>query len=95
MHAAVCLLHAGQLNRAGDVAKSGEFLGEFSWEELFPMDVRGLFNTIDEAVVYSTRSTKQLFNDTLIDVCLVAKILKCHTMLSHGRQYLGSFWGFL
>ena len=52
MHAAVCLLHAGQLNRAGDVAKSGEFLGEFSWEELFPMDVRGLFNTIDEAVVY-------------------------------------------
>ena len=51
MHAAVCLLHAGQLNRAGNVAKSGEFLGEFSWEELFPMDVRVLFNTIDEAVV--------------------------------------------
>ena len=51
MHAAVCLLHAGQLNRAGDVAKSGEFLGEFSWVELFPMDVRGLFNMIDEAVV--------------------------------------------
>ena len=51
MHAAVCLLHAGQLNRAGDGAKSGEFLGEFYWEELFPLDVRGLFNTIDEAVV--------------------------------------------
>ena len=38
-------------SRRRDVAKSGEFLGEFSWEELFPMDVRGLFNTIDEAVV--------------------------------------------
>ena len=42
MQAAVCLLHEGQLNRAGDVAKLGEFLGEFSWEELFTMDVRGL-----------------------------------------------------
>ena len=52
MHAAVCLLHAGQLNRAGDVAKSGEFLGEFSWVVYDPMGVRGLFNTIDEAVVY-------------------------------------------
>ena len=42
MHAAVCLLHAGQLNRAGDVAKSGEFLGEFSWVEFDPVGVRGL-----------------------------------------------------
>ena len=46
MHAAVCLLHAGQLNRAGDVAKSVEFLGEFYLEELFPLDVRGLTNFI-------------------------------------------------
>ena len=42
MHAAVCLLHAGQLNRAGDVAKSGEFLGEFFWVVYDPMVVRGL-----------------------------------------------------
>ena len=51
MHAAVCLLHAGQLNRAGDVAKSGEFLGEFSWVELFPMDVRGLIYKTDSRMV--------------------------------------------
>ena len=51
MHAAVCLLHAGQLKRAGDAAKSGDILGEFSWVEFDPMGVRGLFNTIDEAVV--------------------------------------------
>ena len=43
MHAAVCLLHAGQLKHAGDVAKSGEFLGELSWVEFDPMGVRGLF----------------------------------------------------
>ena len=42
MHAAVCLLHAGQLKRTGDAAKSGEFLGEFSWVEFDPMGVRGL-----------------------------------------------------
>ena len=29
MHAAVCLLHAGQPKRAGDAAKSGEFPGDF------------------------------------------------------------------
>ena len=42
MHAAVCLLHAGQLKHAVDEAKSGEFLGEFSWVEFDPMGVRGL-----------------------------------------------------
>ena len=31
MHDAVCPLHAGQIERAGDAAKSGEFLGQFSW----------------------------------------------------------------
>ena len=39
------LLHAGQLKRAGDAAKSGEFLGEFSWVEFDPMGVRGLTNS--------------------------------------------------
>ena len=35
-------LHAGQLKRAGDAAKSGEFLGELSWVEFDPIGVRGL-----------------------------------------------------
>jgi hypothetical protein len=42
MHAAVCLLHAGQPKHAVDEAKSGEFLGEFSWVVYDPMVVRGL-----------------------------------------------------
>ena len=42
MHAAVCLLHAGQLKGASDVGKSREFLGEFSWVEFDAMSVRGL-----------------------------------------------------
>ena len=37
-----CLLHAGKPKHAGDAAKSGEFLGEFSWVEFDPMGVRGL-----------------------------------------------------
>ena len=31
MHAAVCLLRAGQPKRAGAKAKSGQFVGQFSW----------------------------------------------------------------
>ena len=42
MHAAVCLLRAGQPKRAGNAAESGEFLGEFFWVEFDPMGVRGL-----------------------------------------------------
>ena len=38
----VCLLHAGQPKRAGDAAKSGEFIGEFSWVEYDPIIVKGL-----------------------------------------------------
>ena len=42
MHAAVCLLHAGQPRRAGDVAKSGQFIDQFSWDRYVPMVVKGL-----------------------------------------------------
>ena len=31
MHATVCLLRAGQPRSAGDAAKSGQFIGQFSW----------------------------------------------------------------
>ena len=41
MHATVCLLHAGQPKRAGDVAKSGEFIGEFSWVKYDPIAIEG------------------------------------------------------
>ena len=39
MHAAVCLLRAGQPRSAGDVVKSGQFVGEFTGD---PIGLKGL-----------------------------------------------------
>ena len=50
MHATVCLLRAGQPRRAGDAAKSGQFEGQFSWDEFVPTDIKGLLSMIDEAL---------------------------------------------
>ena len=43
MYAKVCLLHAGQPRRAGNAAKSGQFIGQFSWVTSGPIGVKGLF----------------------------------------------------
>ena len=50
MHATVCLLRAGQPRRAGAEAKSGQFVGQFSWVVYDPMVVRGLFSMTDKAL---------------------------------------------
>ena len=50
MHATVCLLRAGQPRRAGDAAKSGQFIGQFSWVTGDPMGVKELLSRIDEAL---------------------------------------------
>ena len=42
MHAAVCLLRADQPRSAGDAAKLGQFVGEFSWVTGDPIGVKGL-----------------------------------------------------
>ena len=42
MHATVCLLHAGQPRCAGDAAKSGQFIGQFTWVTGDPMGIKGL-----------------------------------------------------
>ena len=42
MHAAVCLLRAGQPRSAGDAAKLGQFIGQFSWVTGDPIGVKGL-----------------------------------------------------
>ena len=42
MHATVCLLRAGQPRRAGAAAKSGEFVGQFSWVTGDPIVLKGL-----------------------------------------------------
>ena len=42
MHAAVCLLRAGQPRSAGDAAKSGQFIGQFSWVTGNPIVLKGL-----------------------------------------------------
>ena len=38
----VCLLRAGQPRRAGAAAKSGQFVGQFSWVTGDPIVVKGL-----------------------------------------------------
>ena len=50
MHARVCLLRAGQPRRPGDAAKSGQFEGQYAWDEKFPFDGKGLLSIIDEAL---------------------------------------------
>ena len=42
MHATVCLLRAGQPRSASDVAKSGQFTGQFSWVTGDPIVLKGL-----------------------------------------------------
>ena len=42
MHATVCLLRAGQPRRAGATAKSGQFVGQFSWVTGDPIGLKGL-----------------------------------------------------
>ena len=42
MHAAVCLLRAGQPRSTGDAAKLGQFIGQFSWVTGDPIGVKGL-----------------------------------------------------
>ena len=44
MHAAVCLLRAGQPRSAGDAAKLGQFIGQFSWVTGDPIVLKGLNN---------------------------------------------------
>ena len=42
MHATVYLLHAGQWRRASDAAKSGQFIGQFTWVTGDPIGLKGL-----------------------------------------------------
>ena len=44
MHAAVCLLRAGQPRSAGDATKLGQFIGQFSWVTGDPIGIKGLTN---------------------------------------------------
>ena len=46
MHAAVCLLRAGQPRSAGDAAKLGQFIGQFSWVTGDPIGVKGLIKSL-------------------------------------------------
>ena len=43
MHAAVCLLRAGQPKSAGDAAKLGQFRGQFSLVAGDPTGLKGLY----------------------------------------------------
>ena len=43
-YAAVCLLRAGQPRSAGDAAKLGQFVGQFSWVTGDPIVLKGISN---------------------------------------------------
>ena len=44
MHAAVCLLRAGQPKSASDAAKLGQFIGQFTWVTGDPIGLKGFYN---------------------------------------------------
>ena len=44
VHAAVCLLRAGQPRSAGDAVKLGQFIGQFSWVTGDPIGLKGLYS---------------------------------------------------
>ena len=57
MHATVCLLRAGQPRRAGAAAKSGQFVGQFSWVTGDPIGLKGLYSDIKNALYNPLRTT--------------------------------------
>ena len=57
MHAAVCLLRAGQPRSAGDAAKLGQFIGQFSWVTGDPIVLKGLYRVIKIALYNPLRTT--------------------------------------
>ena len=53
-HATVCLLRTGQPRRAGDVVKSGQFTGQFTWVTGDSMVVKGLITEfeVDPTIIF-------------------------------------------
>ena len=64
MHGTVCLLRAGQPRRAGAAAKSGQFVGQFSWVTGDPIVVKGL------------RLKRKAFGDRAFLTCKVNRRLR-------------------
>ena len=50
MHAAVCLLRTGQPRSAGDAAKLGQFIGQFSWVTVDPIGLKGSYKSTNALV---------------------------------------------
>ena len=46
----MCLLRAGQPKSSGEVAKSGQFIGQFSWVTGDLIGLKALYNEIDDAL---------------------------------------------
>ena len=58
MHAAVFLLRAGQPRSGGDAAKSGQFIGQFSWVTGDPIVVKGLYSESPKIALYTSEYRK-------------------------------------
>ena len=59
MHAAVCLLRAGQPRSAGDAAKLGQFVGQFSWVTGDPIGLKGLMKNGGHFAFWPGGTSKQ------------------------------------
>ena len=61
----VCLLLAGQPKSAGDAAKSGQLIGQFSWVTGDPIGLKGLFVEVetdyDDVVIDRSWNTRRRF----------------------------------
>ena len=78
MHATVCLLHAGQPKSAGDAAKSGQFIGQFSWVTGDPIGLKGLINTITRICICYCRVQEKQCIFMLINTCNYLQFLHEH-----------------
>ena len=57
MRATVCLLHAGRPTRAGNAAKSGQFIGQLSWVTGDPISLKGLNDS--KMFIYDSNTSKE------------------------------------
>ena len=66
MHAAVCLLRAGQPRSASDAAKLGQFVGKFSWVTGDSIGLKGL--KTDFLIINRFLYRVQIFSDGLFSI---------------------------
>ena len=68
MHAAVCLLRAGQPRSAGNAAKLGQFIGQFSWVTGNSIGLKGLMFYGDGQLLLTTGDQLLMAGDKIFTI---------------------------